>query len=51
VINTVYHVVSDALKAAGRTVGDEDKEFAMRVISMKSDRVKLCFCKHSKVQV
>jgi len=37
VINTVYHVVSDALKAAVRAVVDEDKEFAMRVISMKSD--------------
>jgi phosphate:Na+ symporter len=41
VINTVYHVVSDALKAAVRAVIDEDKEFAMRVISMKSDMNRL----------
>jgi phosphate:Na+ symporter len=41
VINTVYHVVSDALKAAVRAVVDEDKEFAMRVISMKSDMNRL----------
>ncbi len=41
VINTVSHVVSDALKAAVRAVVDEDKEFAMRVISMKSDMNRL----------
>jgi phosphate:Na+ symporter len=41
VINTVYHVVSDALKAAVRAVVDEDKEFATRVISMKSDMNRL----------
>ena len=41
VINTVYHVVSDALKGAVRAVVDEDKEFAMRVISMKSDMNRL----------
>jgi phosphate:Na+ symporter len=41
VINTVYHVVSDGLKAAVRAVVDEDKEFAMRVISMKSDMNRL----------
>jgi phosphate:Na+ symporter len=37
VINTVHHVVSDALKAAVRAVVDEDKDFATRVISMKED--------------
>jgi phosphate:Na+ symporter len=37
VINTVHHVVSDALKAAVRAVVDEDKDFAVRVISMKED--------------
>ena len=37
VINTVYHVVSDALKAAVRAVVEEDEDFAMRVISMKTD--------------
>jgi phosphate:Na+ symporter len=41
VINTVYHVVSDALKGAVRAVVDEDKDFAMRVISMKSDMNRL----------
>jgi phosphate:Na+ symporter len=41
VINTVHHVVSDALKAAVRAIVDEDKEFAMRVISMKSDMDRL----------
>jgi len=40
-INTVYHAVSDALKAAVRAVVDEDKEFATRVISMKSDMNRL----------
>jgi phosphate:Na+ symporter len=37
VINTVHHVVSDALKAAVRAVVEEDKDFAMRVISMNED--------------
>ena len=37
VINTVHHVVSDALKAAVRAVVEEDKDFAMRVISMSED--------------
>ncbi len=37
VINTVHHVVSDGLKAAVRAVIDEDKDFAMRAISMKDD--------------
>jgi phosphate:Na+ symporter len=37
VINTVHVVVSDALKAAVRAVVDEDKDFAMRTISMKAD--------------
>ena len=41
VINTVYHVVSDALKAAVRAVVEEDKDFAMRVISMKTDMNRL----------
>ena len=41
VINTVYHVVSDALKAAVRAVVEEDNDFAMRVISMKSDMNRL----------
>jgi phosphate:Na+ symporter len=41
VINTVYQVVSDALKASVRAVVDDDKEFAMRVISMKSDMNRL----------
>ena len=37
VLNTVHVVVSDALKAAVRGVVEEDKEYATRVISMKSD--------------
>ncbi len=37
VINTVHHVVSDALKAAVRAVVEEDNDFATRVISMKTD--------------
>jgi phosphate:Na+ symporter len=41
VINTVHHVVSDALKAAVRAVVDEDKDFAVRVISMKEDMNRL----------
>jgi phosphate:Na+ symporter len=41
VINTVHHVVSDALKGAVRAVVEEDKDFATRVISMKSDMNRL----------
>ena len=41
VINTVHVVVSDALKAAVRAVVEEDKDFAMRVISMKTDLSRL----------
>lgn len=41
VINTVHHVVSDALKAAVRAVVEEDKDFATRVISMKSEMKRL----------
>jgi phosphate:Na+ symporter len=41
VINTVHVVVSDALKAAVRAVVEEDKEFAVRVISMKLDMKRL----------
>ncbi|MGD8645121.1 MAG: Na/Pi cotransporter family protein [Desulfobacterales bacterium] len=37
VLNTVHVVVSDALKAAVRGVVEEDKEYATRVITMKSD--------------
>ena len=41
VINTVHVVVSDALKAAVRALVEEDKDFATRVISMKSDMNRL----------
>ena len=41
VINTVHNVVSDALKAAVRAVVEEDNDFAVRVISMKSDMNRL----------
>src|SRR5210317_641658 len=41
VINTVHHVVSDALKAAVRAVVEEDNDFAARVISMKTDMNRL----------
>ena len=41
VINTLYVVVSDALKAAVRAVVEEDKDFAMRVLSMNEDMQKL----------
>jgi phosphate:Na+ symporter len=41
VLTTLHVVVSDALKAATRAVVDEDKDFAMRVISMKSDMNRL----------
>ncbi len=37
VMNTLHVVVSDALKASVRAVVEEDKDFAMRVISMKVD--------------
>ena len=37
VINTFHVVVSDALKAAVRAVVEEDKEYAMRVLSMNAD--------------
>jgi phosphate:Na+ symporter len=37
VITTVHVVVSDALKAAVRAVVEEDKDFAMRATSMKTD--------------
>ena len=40
-INTVHVVVSDALKAAVRAVVEEDKDFAMRTISMKADMNRL----------
>ena len=41
VINTLHVVVSDALKAAVRSVVEEDKAYAMRVISMKADMNRL----------
>jgi phosphate:Na+ symporter len=41
VLNTLHVVVSDALKAAIRAIIDEDNDFAMRVISMKSDMNRL----------
>ena len=41
VINTVHVVVSDALKAAVRAVVEEDNDFAVRVISMKTDMNRL----------
>ena len=41
VINTVHVVVSDALKASVRAVVEEDNDFAVRVISMKSDMNRL----------
>jgi phosphate:Na+ symporter len=41
VINTVHVVVSDALKAAVRAVVEEDKDFAARVLAMKSDMNRL----------
>ena len=41
VINTLHVVVSDALKASVRAVVEEDKDFAMRVISMKEDMNRL----------
>jgi phosphate:Na+ symporter len=41
VINTLHVVVSDALKAAVRAVVDEDKDYAMRVLSMNEDMKRL----------
>ena len=41
VINTLHVVVSDALKAAVRSVVEEDNAYAMRVISMKTDMNRL----------
>ena len=37
VLNTLHVIVSDALKAALRSVVEEDKDFAYRVILMKDD--------------
>jgi phosphate:Na+ symporter len=37
VINTLHVVVADAIKAAVRAVVEEDKDFAMRVLSMNED--------------
>ena len=41
VINTLQIVVSDALKAAVRAVVEEDKDYAMRVLSMNEDMARL----------
>ena len=41
VITTVHVVVSDALKAAVRSVVEEDNDFAMRVLSMKTELSRL----------
>ncbi|UCG05470.1 MAG: Na/Pi cotransporter family protein [Desulfobacterales bacterium] len=41
VINTVHVVVSDALKAAVRALVEEDKDFAVRAISMSEDMDRL----------
>jgi len=41
VLNTLHVVVSDALKAALRAVVEEEKEYAIRVITMKEDLTKL----------
>ena len=41
VINTVHTVVSDALKAAVMAVVEDDKDYAIRVISMKADMERL----------
>ena len=41
VINTLQIVVSDALKAAVRAVVEEDKDYAMRVLSMNEDMKRL----------
>ena len=41
VINTLHVVVSDALKAAARAVVEEDRDYAMRVLSMNEDMKRL----------
>ena len=41
VINTLHVVVSDALKAAVRSVVEEDKDYALRVLSMNADMKRL----------
>ena len=41
VINTLHVVVSDALKAAVRSVVEEDQDYAMRVLSMNADMKRL----------
>ena len=41
VINTLHVVVSDALKATVRAVVEEDKDYAMRVLSMNEDMKRL----------
>ena len=41
VINTLHVVVSDALKASVRAVVDDDKDYAMRVLSMNDDMKRL----------
>ncbi len=41
VINTLHVVISDALKAAVRAVVEEDKDYAMRVLSMNEDMKRL----------
>ena len=41
VINTVHTVVSDSLKAAVMAVVEDDKDYAIRVISMKADMERL----------
>ena len=41
VINTLHVVVSDALKAAVRAVVEDDKDYAMRVLSMNEDMKRL----------
>ena len=41
VINTLHVVVSDALKASVRAVVEEDRDYAMRVLSMNEDMKRL----------
>ena len=41
VINTLHVVVSDALKASVRAVVEDDKDYAMRVLSMNEDMKRL----------
>jgi len=47
VVKTLHVVVSDALKAALRAVVEEDKDYAVRVISMKEDITELL--KHAQL--